>query len=464
VTGRVDLKLVVNGRARRVLVPPMKRLLDVLRQDLGLTGTKEGCGEGECGACTVLLDGVSVNSCLVPAFQADGQKVVTVEGLAVRSKLSRLQQAFVEMGGAQCGICTPGILVSARELLARSSGRVPSEAEVREALAGNLCRCTGYQKIVDAVRAAAAAARRTSHRIGRPPRPRSPSRRAITETRVRSALSKLEVVRPRRLTEALSEMAEAASRERPTPIAGGTDLFVYLNAGELGATRYLDLLGLRELRGIQVRRDAVVLGALTTFHEIRTHPAIVRRLPSLAAAAAEVGALQIQHRATIAGNVANASPAGDSLPVLLAHDAERLYTGYRTLATDPDELITAISIPTPPSGAFAFFRKVGTRRAQSISKVVFAGLLASDKRHRSVLVRFAYGSVAPTPVRARNAEQALIGEPPSAAAAARAQQALARDIAPIDDIRSERDYRMTVAGNVLDQFLRAADPRFMRGS
>ena len=296
---------------------------------------------------------------------------------------------------------------------------------------------------------------------------------------MRSALSKLEVVRPRRLTEALSEMAEAASRERPTPIAGGTDLFVYLNAGELGATRYLDLLGLRELRGIQVRRDAVVLGALTTFHEIRTHPAIVRRLPSLAAAAAEVGALQIQHRATIAGNVANASPAGDSLPVLLAHDAvvhvrsvrgeraipfERLYTGYRTLATDPDELITAISIPTPPSGAFAFFRKVGTRRAQSISKVVFAGLLASDKRHRSVLVRFAYGSVAPTPVRARNAEQALIGEPPSAAAAARAQQALARDIAPIDDIRSERDYRMTVAGNVLDQFLRAADPRFMRGS
>src|SRR5439155_2335311 len=140
VTGRVDLKLVVNGRARRVLVPPMKRLLDVLRQDLGLTGTKEGCGEGECGACTVLLDGVSVNSCLVPAFQADGQKVVTVEGLAVRSKLSRLQQAFVEMGAAQCGICTPGILVSARELLPRSSARVPSEADVHETLAGSQFR------------------------------------------------------------------------------------------------------------------------------------------------------------------------------------------------------------------------------------------------------------------------------------------------------------------------------------
>jgi carbon-monoxide dehydrogenase small subunit len=133
----------------------MKRLLDVLRQDCGLTGTKEGCGEGECGACTVLVDGLSVNSCLVPAIHADGRRIVTVEGLAHGGKLSALQSAMIEMGGAQCGICTPGILVTAHELLARTRGRVPSEDEVREAIAGNLCRCTGYQKIVDAVRAAA---------------------------------------------------------------------------------------------------------------------------------------------------------------------------------------------------------------------------------------------------------------------------------------------------------------------
>jgi carbon-monoxide dehydrogenase small subunit len=133
----------------------MKRLLDVLRQDCGLTGTKEGCGEGECGACTVLVDGLSVNSCLVPAIHADGRRIVTVEGLAHGRKLSALQSAMIEMGGAQCGICTPGILVTAHELLARTRGRVPSEDEVREAIAGNLCRCTGYQKIVDAVRAAA---------------------------------------------------------------------------------------------------------------------------------------------------------------------------------------------------------------------------------------------------------------------------------------------------------------------
>jgi carbon-monoxide dehydrogenase small subunit len=152
---RISLGFTLNGKPRRVRVPPMKRLLDVLREDCGTTGTKEGCGEGECGACTVMLDGRAVNSCLVPAVQVDGAKVLTVEGLARDGRLSALQQAIVAMGGTQCGICTPGILVSAHELLLSRRGRVPSDAEVREALAGNLCRCTGYQKIVDAVRAAA---------------------------------------------------------------------------------------------------------------------------------------------------------------------------------------------------------------------------------------------------------------------------------------------------------------------
>jgi len=152
---KVRLSLNVNGRRYAVQVPPMKRLLDVLREDCGLTGSKEGCGEGECGACSVLMDGASVCSCLVPAMQAEGAKIVTVEGLARGRTLSRLQQSFIEHGAAQCGICTPGMLITSVELLERSRGRVPGDAEVREALAGNLCRCTGYQKIVEAVRAAA---------------------------------------------------------------------------------------------------------------------------------------------------------------------------------------------------------------------------------------------------------------------------------------------------------------------
>jgi CO/xanthine dehydrogenase FAD-binding subunit len=294
---------------------------------------------------------------------------------------------------------------------------------------------------------------------------------------MKTALSTLVVERPKHLDEALGILAASVVRERTIPIAGGTDLFVYLNAGTLRGTRYLDLGRLRELRGIEVTRAGVVIRALTTFYELRMHRDIRRRLPSLAIAASEVGALQIQHRATIAGNIANASPAGDSLPVLLAHDAvvavrsvrgrrdipfAQFHLGYRQLAIEPDELITEVMIPTPPSGAFAFFRKVGTRRAQSISKVVFCGLLAPHARGRDPHVRLAYGSVAPVPVRALHAEATLRGGRPSVALAAQARAALADDIAPIDDIRSNREYRLEVAGNVLDQFLRAADPRFSR--
>lgn len=134
-------------------VQPMKRLLDVLRQDLELTGTKEGCGEGECGACSVLLGGQVVNSCLVPACQVDGCSITTAEGLASEAELSPLQQAFVQCGAAQCGICTPGMLVAAEALLRQHSH--PNRLEIREAIAGNLCRCTGYQKIVDAIEFAA---------------------------------------------------------------------------------------------------------------------------------------------------------------------------------------------------------------------------------------------------------------------------------------------------------------------
>ncbi len=142
----MKLKLRVNGKRRTVDVPPMKRLLDTLREDLGLTGTKEGCGEGECGACTVLVDGEAVNSCLVASCQADGVEVRTVEGLGGDERLHRLQRAFVEHGAAQCGICTPGMLMAALAL-----PRGASLEQIRVGLAGNLCRCTGYVKIYDAV-------------------------------------------------------------------------------------------------------------------------------------------------------------------------------------------------------------------------------------------------------------------------------------------------------------------------
>jgi len=143
----------INGVEREIDAPPMKRLLDALREDLRLTGTKEGCGEGECGACSVMLDGEVINSCLVPACQASGANIFTVEGLAQDGRLDPLQQAFLECGAAQCGICTPGMLIAARSLL--DTKPHPTRDEIKEAIAGNLCRCTGYVKIIDAIERAA---------------------------------------------------------------------------------------------------------------------------------------------------------------------------------------------------------------------------------------------------------------------------------------------------------------------
>ena len=149
----MSFRFTVNGAAAEVEAMGSRRLLDVLREDLGLTGTKEGCGEGECGACSVLLDGAVVDACLVPVSQADGTDVRTVEGLAKDGALDVLQQAFLETGGAQCGICTPGMLMAGHAFL--DSGTDPTDENIREAIAGNLCRCTGYTKIIDAIALAA---------------------------------------------------------------------------------------------------------------------------------------------------------------------------------------------------------------------------------------------------------------------------------------------------------------------
>jgi CO/xanthine dehydrogenase FAD-binding subunit len=287
---------------------------------------------------------------------------------------------------------------------------------------------------------------------------------------MRAALSAITVERPRTLRHALDLLA---SVPRPVPLAGGTDLFVALNAGAEPRTSFLDLSALPTLRGIRASKNGVTIGAHATFREIREHAVIRRRLPALAAAAAEVGGWQIQNRATIAGNIANASPAGDSLPVLLAHEAvvhvassrgareiamHEVFTGYRRCAFEADELIVSVSIPWPARGAIVMFRKVGTRRAQSISKVVFCGVL-TRAGSKIANARLAFGSVAPIPLRARAAEHALEGASYSPrggnpALVEAAKTALARDIAPIDDIRSDREYRMDIAGRLIEQILR----------
>ena len=276
---------------------------------------------------------------------------------------------------------------------------------------------------------------------------------------------------PRRLDDAYA-LLSYASGEPWRPLAGGTAVMVQLT-GEIGEApaRVLDIWGLDELRGIHLDGDTITLGALTTYTEIRRSPVIAERLPVLAEAAATIGAAQIQNRGTIGGNVINASPAGDTLPVLLALGAEMVlgsaageravpaddfWPAYRTTLRGPDELLVRIRIPLLTERE-ARFRKVGTRRAQAISKVVMAlAWNAPGPDEPWTGVRLALGSVAATPVRATAAERALEGALPTREAADAAVDALLSEIHPIDDVRSTADYRRVVAGRVLHRLLRDA--------
>jgi len=260
-----------------------------------------------------------------------------------------------------------------------------------------------------------------------------------------------DLLEPRSLGDAVKMLRD----EGPlVPLAGCTDLYVALNFGTLRPMRFLNLWNLDALRGIDVRGTMLRIGALATYTDIIKSAAIRRRLPMLAAAAREVGGVQIQNRGTIGGNVANASPAGDTLPVLLAADAvvvlrstagtrrvpmTAFYTGYRQSVARPDELIVGFEIP--PVRGRQWFRKVGTRAAQAIAKIVVAGVW--DRQPR-----LAMGSVAPTPLRLTQTEHAL----GTGASLAEAQEILQREIAPIDDLRSTAEYRRTVAANLLGQF------------
>lgn len=271
--------------------------------------------------------------------------------------------------------------------------------------------------------------------------------------------SSASVLMPNDLAEALAMRADHLDA---VAIAGGTDVMVYLECGNINPSSFLNLWGLDELNQITVGEDgAIAIGALCTHAAIGAHPAIVKNAPILVEACRTVGAQQIQNRGTLGGNIANGSPAGDTLPVLLALDAEievmsrergsrrirmaAFYTGYRTLAMEKDELIVAIHLPAKHAQDRCHFRKVGTRSAQAISKVVMAVRLRVDSDGVVTEARVALGSVGPCPMRAPAVESALVGRTIDPGMANR----LSRDITPIDDVRSTAEYRMSVAKRVL---------------
>jgi CO/xanthine dehydrogenase FAD-binding subunit len=271
-------------------------------------------------------------------------------------------------------------------------------------------------------------------------------------------------VTPSTLQEALEALSsDPAAR----PFAGGTDLMVLLEAGHLPPGRYVNLWGLPELRGIHQRDDAVEMGALTTYTDVRRSAVLARDYPMLVNAAAETGGIATQNRGTIGGNIANASPAADTPPALLVYDAElelqsisgsrrmpyeQFHTGYKQMELASGEIIARIRLPRRQDGWRDFYWKVGTRRAQAISKVCIAASIAMDDATVRD-VRVAFGSVAPFVVRCRSTEAVLKARALDGRAIADAQAALVQDIHPIDDIRSTAQYRLRVAQNLLAAFL-----------
>lgn len=283
---------------------------------------------------------------------------------------------------------------------------------------------------------------------------------------MRSYLPEFPVAAPETLEGVLAALA--ARPGQVTPLAGGTDLMVLLNAGQLSPTSFVSLHRVDELRGLEWGADRLTMGALATYADARRDPAVRARLPLLEAASAELGALQIQNCGTWAGNVANASPAADGVPALIAYDGEvelasvrgrrwvalaGYYEGYKKTVRAPDELITRLRVHVPARGAHHYFRKVGTRRLQAISKVVACGVLECGPDDLVTRVRFVLGSVAPVTLRALRVEAAVAGRPLTGATIEEACHAVARDISPIDDVRSTRAYRLTIATRLVREFL-----------
>ena len=451
-----SIEFLLNGRAVRIDSPaPGLSLLDHLRA-IGLTGSKEGCAEGECGACAVAFVGRGatddtsayrvVNSCLLPLLLAAGHEVLTVEALAEGGELAPAQQAMADAGGSQCGYCTPGFVMSlfAEQYRPGRQGRCDPLA-----MAGNLCRCTGYRPIRDA-----------ALELGPAPAGRLRNRLATSAPRLRR-VQRADFSRPTSVDDCVSLLARTPGA---TLIAGSTDLGVDANLKGARWPHLVSLEAIDELRAYSETRASVRLGAAMPLADIvscwRDAPPVIHEWLELFASPL------IRNRATLGGNLATASPIGDAAPLLLALDAtvhmvgpggrsqvplSSFFIGYRRTALPPASLILAVEIPKPLP-RFVRFYKIAKRRLDDISTV--AAAMAIDEESGTVRrARFAFGGVAATPVRVSEAEATVMHTPWNDAAVERVQDILDRTLTPIGDHRGSSAYRLEVSKSLVAKFL-----------
>ncbi len=485
-------------------VPPSRMLLEVLREDLGLTGTKEGCGEGDCGACTVVLAEKhgetlryrAVNSCIRLAHSINGLALWTVEDIAPTLVASRTalppegaaapaawqsqisgpclkgtasraetlhpaQQAILENHGSQCGFCTPGFVMSLFGMYQNHTrqGHPINRALAQEELSGNLCRCTGYRPILDAAQAMGSY-------------PAAP----IDEA---GLLSKLELLAPVERapehdltnnfgysapTTLASLLQQRAAHPQAQIVAGCTDVGLWVTKQHQQFSQVLDVTRVAELRGIEDHAGHVRIGAAVTLND--AFAALLATRPQLRSFASRFAGLPVRNSGTLGGNVANGSPIGDSMPLLIALRArivlasvrgqremplEQLYVAYRKNVMALDEVLAWIKVPKPAAHENAQIYKISKRYDDDISAVCLAINLQIENG-QVLSASVGAGGVAATPVRAVKTETALAGQPWSAETVKTAMQVLRSEFSPISDMRASSAYRVQVLGNLLQRY------------
>ena len=433
----------LNGEVQSASAAPTVTLLDWLREARGLTGTKEGCNEGDCGACTVMIrdeaGARAVNACLLMLPQVAGKSVTTVEGLGdPAGELHPVQEAMVAHHGAQCGFCTPGIV------MALATGHANGRTDHEVVLAGNLCRCTGYAPILRAAKAAEGVAAD----LAELPEPLAAPRAAP-----RADLAPL-------LPESADALAALyAAEPEATLIAGGTDVGLWVTKELRDLPRPIFLHRCADLREITQQGETLRLGAMVTVEALRNH--VKDSHPALHAMLTRFASDQIRQMATVGGNIANGSPIGDLPPALIAlgatlhlrHGAARrempledFFIDYREQDRRKGEFVEAVTLPaTAPDLAC---EKLSKRRDQDISAVM-AAFNITEAKGKITAARLAFGGMAGTPKRAAGAEAALIGQPWSEATIRKAMMALKSDFTPLSDMRASAAYRMQGAQNLL---------------
>ncbi len=451
-------------------VPPTRTLLQVLREDLQCTSAKEGCNEGDCGACTVVLGELvngnlqhrAVNSCIRMAHSVDGMALWTAEDLVEPDGgLHPAQQAMVDCHGSQCGFCTPGFVMSLFAMYHNRAGqgRPISREQALEDLSGNLCRCTGYRPILDAAQA-----------MGSMKQGKCGGSVLLRLSELKSYVNQeLEhentYFLPKNLPELLFQRHQHPNAQL---VAGCTDVGLWVNKLHMDFAQIIDLSRVEELRRVERYDHHIAIGAAVTLHD--AFAALVQDRPQLRAFALRFAGLPVRNSGTLGGNVANGSPIGDSMPLLIALGAsvvlmgmargqivhreiplESLYTGYRKSVLAANEVLAWIKVPLPVTGELTRIYKVSKRFEDDISAVCL-GVQLHVADGQVVRASIGAGGVAAMPMRALKTEHALVGKPWTQATVRAASTSLQQEFSPISDMRASSDYRRNVLGNLLQRF------------